>query len=66
MKNSDAKKYEQLTYDQAIDQRLAVMDISAMVLCNENDLDMSVCNIGEANALLALAKGENLGTRVTK
>lgn len=66
MTESGARKYEHLTYDQAIDQRLAVMDITAMVLCNENNLDMAVCNIGEANALLALAKGENLGTRVTK
>lgn len=66
MKNPAANKYDHITYDQAINQRLAVMDITAMVLCNENDLDMAVCNIGEANALLALAKGENLGTRVTK
>jgi len=66
VKNASAKKYDQLTYDQAIDQRLAVMDITAMVLCNENDLDMAVCNISEPNALLALARGENLGTRVTR
>jgi uridylate kinase len=66
MKNTEAKKFDHITYDQAIDQRLAVMDITAMVLCNENDLDMSVCNISEKNALLALARGENLGTRVTK
>lgn len=66
VKNPAAKKYDQLTYDQAIDQRLAVMDITAMVLCNENDLDMAVCNIVEPNALLTLAQGKNLGTRVTK
>ncbi len=66
MKNTAAKKFDHITYNQAIDQRLAVMDITAMVLCNENDLDMSVCNISEKNALLALARGENLGTRVTK
>ncbi len=66
LKNPSAKKYDHITYDQAIDQRLAVMDITAMVLCNENDLDISVCNISEANALLSLARGENLGTRVTK
>lgn len=66
MKNPSAKKYDHITYDQAINQRLAVMDITAMVLCNENDLDMSVCNIGETGALLSLAQGENLGTRVTQ
>ncbi len=66
MKNPSAKKYDHITYDQAINQRLAVMDITAMVLCNENDLDMSVCNIAETGALLSLAQGENLGTRVTQ
>ena len=66
VKNPSAKKYDHITYDQAINQRLAVMDITAMVLCNENDLDMSVCNIAETGALLSLAQGENLGTRVTQ
>ena len=66
VKNPSAKKYDHITYDKAINQRLAVMDITAMVLCNENDLDMSVCNIGETGALLSLAQGENLGTRVTQ
>ena len=66
VKNPDAKKYDHLTYDEAIDQRLAVMDITAMVLCNENDLDLAVCNLSETDALLKLARGENLGTRVTR
>jgi uridylate kinase len=65
VKNPEAQKYDHISYNDAIDQRLAVMDITAMVLCHENDLDMAVCNISEPNALLALARGENLGTRVT-
>ena len=65
MKNADAKKYDRLTYNEAIDQRLAVMDVTAMVLCHENNLDMAVCNISEPNALLTLAQGKNLGTMVT-
>ena len=64
--NPDAKKYDTLSYDQAIDQRLAVMDITAMVLCMENDLDLAVCNINQPDALLALARGERLGTLVTR
>lgn len=65
VKNSSAVKYDELTYDQAINQRLGVMDITAMVLCQQNNLDMSVCNISEPNALLALAQGKSLGTRVS-
>lgn len=65
VKNPAAVKYEKLTYDQAINQRLGVMDITAMVLCQQNNLDMAVCNISEPNALLALAQGQSLGTRVS-
>jgi uridylate kinase len=63
--NPQAVRYHHLTYSEAIDQRLGVMDITAMVMCHENDLDLSVCNISEPGAILALARGENLGTRVT-
>ena len=64
--NPDARKYDTLHYDEAIDRRLAVMDITAMVLCQENDLDLAVCNINHPDALLALARGERLGTLVTR
>ncbi len=66
MKNPDATKYDRLRYDVAIDRRLGVMDITAMVMCQENGLDIAVCNISETNALLSLARGQNLGTIVTK
>jgi uridylate kinase len=65
MKNPDATKYDRLRYDVAIDRRLGVMDITAMVMCQENGLDIAVCNISETNALLSLARGINLGTLVT-
>lgn len=66
VKHADAIKYEHLYYDQAIDQRLAVMDVAAMILCNDNMLDMVVCDINEPDALLNLAKGLTVGTRVTR
>lgn len=64
--NPDASRYETLSYDEAIDKRLAVMDITAMVLCQENDLDLVVCDINQPDALRALARGERLGTLVTR
>ncbi len=66
VKYSDAVRYDELFYDQSIDQRLAVMDVAAMILCNDNALDMVVCDINEPNALLNLAKGQSVGTRVTR
>ncbi len=65
-KYNDAVKFEQLNYDQAIDQRLAVMDVAAMILCNDNALDLIVCDINEPGALLKLAQGRSIGTRVTR
>jgi uridylate kinase len=64
VKHDDAIKFEQLDFDQAIDQRLAVMDVAAMILCNDNAMGMVVCNINEPGILLALAKGDRAGTRV--
>ena len=62
----DAVRYDTLDYDQAIDQRLAVMDVAAMILCNDNGLDLAVCDINRQGALLDLARGEPVGTRVRR
>ncbi len=66
VKHTDAVRYTHLDYDQAIDQRLAVMDVAAMILCNDNALDLVVCDINRPGALLDLARGEPVGTRVTR
>ncbi len=63
VKHDDAIRYENLSYDEAIDQRLGVMDVAAMILCNDNALDMVVCDINEPDALMNLAKGQSVGTR---
>ena len=66
MKHEDAVRYTCLDYDQAIDQRLAVMDVAAMILCNDNALDLVVCDINQPDALLDLARGKPIGTRVSR
>lgn len=66
MKHADARRYERLSYDQAIDQRLAVMDVAALILCNDNALDLVVCDINQPGAILGLARGESVGTRVSR
>jgi len=65
VKYDDAIKFEALDFDQAIDQRLAVMDVAAMILCNDNAMDLVVCSINQPGILMALAKGEKVGTRVS-
>ena len=65
VKHSDAVRFDQLSYDEAIDKRLAVMDVAAMIMCNDNSLDMVVCNINKSGVMLDVAKGKNVGTQVS-
>lgn len=65
-KFSDAKRYEQLTYDQVMDQRLGVMDMTAVTLCAEQGLPMFVFDISDPANLLKAVKGEQKGTWIKK
>jgi uridylate kinase len=64
-KNPAARRYDRLTYDQVLDQRLGVMDATAIVLCRDHDLPLRVINLNEPGALLRAARGEDVGTLVT-
>jgi uridylate kinase len=63
-KDPDAVRYEKLSFDDAIAQRLAVMDTTAMVLCNENNMPMRVFNMFDTGALAAIMDGQQIGTLV--
>jgi uridylate kinase len=60
-----ATKYDDLTYRQAIERNLRVMDVTAMALCNENRLPLVVFNFQEPGNILRVVMGENVGTRVS-
>lgn len=64
VKFPEAKRYEILTFDQAIAQQLGVMDLTAMVLCRENNMPLRVFNMFEPDALRAIMKGDAVGTLV--
>ena len=65
MKNPDAKRYDQLGFDEAIAKELGVMDLTAMVLCRENAMPLCVFNMFEAGALGKIINGDKLsGTLV--
>jgi uridylate kinase len=66
VRHADAVRFESLDYEQAIAGRLAVMDVAAMILCNDNALDLVVCDINQPGALIDLARGKRVGTRVTR
>ncbi len=65
-KVKDAQFYSRLTYDEALDQRLSVMDTTALVLCRENDLPMRVMNIFEPGSVMRLMQGEDIGSLIEK
>ncbi len=65
-KDKNAKFYSKLTYDEALDQRLNVMDATALVLCRDNDLPMRIMNIFEPGAVMRLMQGEELGSLIEK
>ncbi len=66
MKDSSATLYKRLTYDAALDQRLNVMDATALVLCRDHDMEMRVMNVFEHGSILRLIQGEDIGSLITK
>jgi uridylate kinase len=63
--DKDAKKYDQLSLQEAIEQNLGVMDQAALSLCREQKIGIVVFNFSQKGNLLKVVKGENVGTRVT-
>ncbi len=63
--NPAASRYDRLTYDQVLDQRLNVMDATAIVLCRDHRLPLRVFNLNDTGALVRVARGDDVGTLVT-
>ena len=63
-KNPEAKRYETVTFDEAIQKNLKVMDATALTLCRDQKMPISVFSIFKAGALKRVVMGENEGTRV--
>lgn len=64
VKDPSAKRYDKLSYDQVIEQKLAVMDTTAIVLCRDNHIPIRVFNMTKPGALMRLVMGEDEGTLV--
>jgi len=65
MRNSDAKMYKRLTYDQVLRDDLQVMDATAIVMCRDNGIPLRVFNMFHAGDLKRIALGEDVGTLVS-
>ena len=63
--NPDASRYETVSFDQLLADKLLVMDATAVVMCRDNDLPLRVFDLSRANALVQAMAGDNVGTLVT-
>ena len=64
-KFDDAKRYDNLTFSQVLNDNLAVMDMSAATMCNENKLPMLVFDLHRPDNILDAVLGEQVGTVIT-
>ncbi len=65
VKNPAATRYKTLSFDRVLDDRLSVMDATAIVMCRDNRLPLRVFNLGNTGDLPRVVRGEDLGTLVT-
>lgn len=60
-----ATKYDHLTFAQAIDRGLGVMDMTALAMCQEHDMPVVVFNFQKPGNIAAVIRGETIGTRLS-
>ncbi len=60
--NSDARRFKHLSYIDALNMRIGVMDSTAIAMCMDNNLPISVVNVWTEDALVRVVKGEPVGT----
>ena len=65
MTNSRAKRFDSVSYDQVLADKLTVMDATAIVMCRDNDLPLRVFNLKRGDALIRAMSGDDVGTLVT-
>ena len=63
-KDPTATKFHDITYDEVLERGLKVMDLSAVVMCNDNHLPIYVFNMDVVGNLKKVMQGEDIGTLV--
>jgi uridylate kinase len=66
VKNPGAIKYDKLTFDEVLEKKLGVMDLTAICLCRDHDMPIRVFNMNQPGALLNITLGGSEGTLVDK
>ena len=63
-KDATATKYETISFDEIIQKKYSIMDMTAFTMCQENNMPIIVFNINEPGSLLKVLEGEKIGTLV--
>ena len=63
--NPSAKKYDEISIEEVLDKKLAVVDLTATIMCYENKMPMQVFGLNKENSIIDAANGINNGTKVT-
>ena len=64
-KNPDATRFSSLSFDEVLDRKLSVMDMTAFVLCQENQLPIRVLDLNKREALKNAVMGLDEGTLIS-
>jgi uridylate kinase len=64
MKDPSAERYQALSFDEVLTDKLKVMDATAIVMCRDNDLPLVVFNLNNPGDLVRVVRGEPVGTSV--
>lgn len=64
VRNPRAQRYRTLSFDKVLDDRLGVMDATAIVMCRDNGLSLRVFNLMNEGDLMRIVDGEDIGTLV--
>ena len=63
--NPDAKRYDTVSFDKVLADKLLVMDATAIVMCRDNDLPLRIFELTQSDALVQAMSGVDIGTLVT-
>jgi uridylate kinase len=63
--NPSAKRYEKLSFTEVLNQNLGIMDLSAIVMCKEYNIDIVVCNLMKNGTVCRVVQGETAGTLIS-
>jgi len=66
VKNPKAKRFTRLTFSEALEKQLAVMDMTALSMCLEHDLPVRIFDFKTRGNIARVVRGEDVGTLITK